>query len=783
LTDLRELLQNTLGDDYRIERELGGGGMSRVFVAEDVRLHRTVAVKVLPGELAAGVNAARFGREILLAAQLQHPHIVPVLSAGMTGGLPYYVMPFAAGESLRARLSREGPLPIADVVRVTREVATALAYAHDHGVLHRDIKPDNVLVSHGVTMVTDFGVAKALDASTRHETALTSAGLALGTPAYMAPEQATGDPTTDQRADVYSLGVLAYELLCGTPPFAGRSPRQVLAAHVSETPRPVTECRPDVPPAFASLVMRSLEKDPSRRPQSAGEVMHELDAITLDGARGPKETGARAGYRWVGAGVALALLLLGGLAIARRYAGNAGAKPGGERSIAVLPFENSSNDSATDYFSDGMSEELITGLSRVPGVRVTARTSAFAFKGRNADIREIGRELNVASVLEGSVRRSGNRLRVTARLVDASNGYQVWSDEYERDLTDVFAVQDDLTKAIVAALKVNLSGGTPVAAKHGTSNLEAYNLYLQGRYNYETRTEGGLQKAAELFQQAIALDSNYALAYSGLADSYAFLSAFGYAAPKEMFPRATTATLHALAIDSTLVEAHTSLAFIRLFYDWDFPGAQQEFTRAIAINPRYAPTRLFHSWYYIAAGQPDSSVAEIQRARDLDPLSLIINTRYGTMLHLARRNEEAAAQLMHTLALDSTYELAHAQLARVYYQLHRCPDALREVAKMKDTWNYEGRTVGFTYAACGDRAKAESLLTALQDRSRTQYVVPDAITALYAGLRDREHALSWLERSYDERVWSLFLLKVEPIYDSIRDDPRFVALEKKVGLP
>jgi TolB-like protein/Tfp pilus assembly protein PilF len=542
-----------------------------------------------------------------------------------------------------------------------------------------------------------------------------------------------------------------------------------------EVPKPVRECRADTPPALAALIMRLLEKDPAKRPATAGDVLQALDT-----GRSPPPSG---GFLKRAAIVvaAAAVIAAAGVAIASRRATLA---PSQERSIAVLPFENGSGQQENEYFGDGMAEELITALNKVPGLRVAARTSAFAFKGKNTDIREIGRQLNVGTVLEGTVRRSGNRLRVSARLVDATNGYQVWSDEYQRDQTDVFAVQDELTRAIVSALQLHLTpkGGAEIA-KRGTASVEAYNLYLQGRFFYEKRSEDGLVKAAEAFTSAIKLDSNYAAAYSGLADSYSLLGTFGFRAPLAMLPLAKPAALRALALDSMLAEAHTSLGFIHLFYEFDYDAGNRELTRAIELDPHYAPARLFRSWYYVAAGRTDEAVREVERAQAEDPLSLIINTRHGTMLFWARRYDEAKDQLRRAIVLDSTYLLAHAQLSRAYLMLGNCKASIAE-AFMSNTavGNYESANLAYAMAHCGDTVGARRELAAELELAKHRYVSADVIARMYAGLGETQGALDWLERAYDQRTWSLYLLKVEPMYDNLRGEPRFQALVRKMRL-
>ena len=503
--DLRRDLQTALGAGYRIERELGGGGMSRVFLTHDPALERDVVVKVLAPELAAGVNVDRFRREILLAAGLQHPHIVPVLAAGEVAStdeaghpavLPYYVMPHVSGDSLRARIAREGALPIGEAVSILRDVARGLAYAHQHGVVHRDIKPENVLLSSGTAAVTDFGVAKALATARRTSPGgtITVVGTSLGTPAYMAPEQAAGDPDTDARADLYAWGVMAYELLAGRTPFAGKNAQALLAAQLVERPVPIGQVRRETPPGLAALVMQCLEKDPDARPPSAEAVL-----AALDGAAGTTRPTSHWRTLLLGS-AAVAVLGIGGWWVAGHRGAAAGAANSDLSAVAVLPLDNTGGDPSDEYFSEGMTDELSNALSRVPGLRVASRTSTYAFKDRHGlDIKQIGRRLGVGAVLEGSVRRDGRRLRLSAQLTNTADGLTIWSNSYEREMTDVFDVQDSLAHAIVAALRPRLGQQAAVpahAAAGRTGDMQAYDLYLKGRYYWNQRGDDALRKAA-----------------------------------------------------------------------------------------------------------------------------------------------------------------------------------------------------------------------------------------------------------------------------------------------
>jgi serine/threonine-protein kinase len=496
--------------------------MSRVFVAHETTLGRDVVIKVLPPEMAAGDSIERFKREIQLAAKLQQANIVPLLAAGDADGLPYYVMPYVRGESLRARLARDGELPVAESIGILREVARALADAHEHGVVHRDIKPDNVLLSGGSAVVTDFGVAKALTAASGGEAVdITDLGMALGTPAYMSPEQASADPHVDHRADIYALGCMAYELLTGQTPFAGRTPAATLAAHVSERPDSIERRRASVPPGLAALVARCLEKRPSDRPQSAQEVLHALDALaTPSGGTAPA---TRGGGRWTmgvtAAGVVVLVIIavFGMHAIRGRSAQSAGSAI---HSVAVLPFENVGGDTSTLYFADGMRDELATALGEVPSLSVASRTSSYAFRGKSGVTpRDIGRELGVDAILEGTVRRSGDQLRIAAQLTRASTGLSLWSESFDRRMTDVFAVQEELGRAIAAALGTAVRGGSStsganvsVAKSRGTSNQVAYDLYLRARYFLNARQ---ISPALRYFDEAVKLDSSFAQSLAG----------------------------------------------------------------------------------------------------------------------------------------------------------------------------------------------------------------------------------------------------------------------------
>ncbi len=810
--NLREELQRALGAAYSFERELGGGGMSRVFLATELALGRHVVVKVLPPETAHVVRAERFKREIMLAARLQHPNILPLLSAGEHGGLLYYTMPFVDGESLRVKLAREGELPIAEAVRLLGEMADALAYAHGQGIVHRDLKPENVLLSRGHAVVADFGVAKALVAATDapSTTLATSAGMAVGTPAYMAPEQAAGDPQVDHRADLYALGCVGFELLSGAPPFANRPAQQTLAAQLSEAPEALERRRPGVPPALVSLVMQLLEKRPADRPQGAEDVQRTLDAIHFASRVAPADgvaaasgsvtrsdarttiTGRRSSLRrasLVAASVAaIATAVVVGYRALRRSTLHDASAQSATPSIAVLPFVNLSDDPRTEYFSDGMTEELNTALSKVEGLRVAASASAFALKHTRLSATSIGDTLHVAALLEGSVRQAGNRVRISAQLVNARDGYELWSEKYDRDLRDVFAVQDEIARAIVAQLRLKLkltarSGSTLV--RSATVNVDAHDDYLKGRFLWNQRTYQSLRDALTFFERAIARDSSYAEAYAGLADTYVVLPAFGPAAPRDAFSRAKHAAERALALDSTLAEAHNALAYSRLVGDYDWSGAEKGFRRALELDPNYANAHAWYSDELLWLGHLNEALTEKERACSLDPLSRIICLEFARNLFYVGRYDDALRRLQSALAVDPTFARTYVILCRVYLakgMLREAVAACEQGATRSARESWATGLLGYTYAEAGDRVRAQAILRELDTRRRHEYVSSLGIAVAHLGTGDTVGALAWLDSAiaaHDPRTLESI---GEPIWAPLRAHPHLVRLRQRLGL-
>jgi TolB-like protein/tRNA A-37 threonylcarbamoyl transferase component Bud32 len=649
---LRDRLQTTLGNAYALERELGGGGMSRVFVGEETSLGRKVVVKVLPPDLAASVNVERFRREIQLAARLQHPHIVPVLAAGVSDGLPYYTMPLIEGESLRSRLARSGELPVQEAAKILRDVLGALSYAHHHGVVHRDIKPDNVLLTGNHAVVADFGVAKALSASTSPGTSLTSLGVALGTPAYMSPEQATADPTTDHRADLYSVGAMAYEMLTGHQVFSARSPQAMLAAHAVETPEPIDKRRPSVPRELASLVMRALEKHAADRPQSADEMLAELEAaVTPSGATTPHVGAIRPRGRrlTMALGAGLIVLALASSAWYLRQARTpvaAAAATDSIASLAVLPFENLG--SAGDaYFADGMTEEISSRLGTLSGLRMIGRQSAKSYAGTAKPVAQIGKELGVGYLLTGTVRwdrsRPGHELvRVSPALLRASDGAQLWSEPYQDEVTGVFEIQGKVAERVAQALRMQLTERQhKTLASAPTTNVKAYDYYLRGM----TREAGSWDptewaRVLADYQQAISLDPGFALAHAALARAHLGLYWFrGDPSPRRL-ELAKAAANRALALAPNLAAAHLALADYYYHGKLDYPHALEAIATAQRLTPNDPEALRLKALIERRQNRWDEAIADQRRGLALDPRNTALLSDLCETLLLTHRHDD-----------------------------------------------------------------------------------------------------------------------------------------------
>jgi eukaryotic-like serine/threonine-protein kinase len=725
-------LQAALADRYTIERELGHGGMAAVFLARDQKHGRAVALKVLRGDVMLDLGTQRFLREIQLAARLTHPNILPLYESGEAEGLLFYVMPYVEGESLRDRLVAGRQLPIQEAVRLTCEIADALHYAHQHGVVHRDIKPENILLEGGHAVVADFGIARAIDVASTG--AVTRTGVAVGTPAYMSPEQVTGEKDLDARSDIYSLGCVLYEMLAGEPAFTGPTVQAVMARRFAGPVPSILEKRPSVPAPLAYALTKALAQAPVDRFATAA---------------------------------AFAEGLVGRSAV---------PEPGADKSIAVLPFTNLSPDPENEYFSDGVTEEVINALAQLPNLHVAARTSSFAFKGKREDLRVIGQRLGVSTVLEGSIRRAGNRLRVTAQLINALDGYHLWSERYDRDMDDVFAVQDEIARAITARLRVTLKVPEAPLVRRGTDNLGAYDLYLKGRYFWLRRGDG-LQKAIDYFQRAIAADPSFAAPYAGLADTYCILGVYGYMPSTTVAARAGEAAERAVALDDLLADGHYSVGLYEAYFGWNFERAEREFRRAIELNARSALPHVWLSELMGAVGRREEALQLARHAQQLEPLSPLVNALAGLTYYIAHSFDEALRAAERAVELEATFPPGYNALGWVRADRREYDAAITAFEKGV---TYSARSplmvslLGSTCARAGRVETARHLLLDLQERG-TGALYPALI---YWELGEHDRAFVLLKRAFEQRNGALWLFGME----RLAGEPRWVELLKQYGL-
>ncbi len=751
MAELLDRLGGAIAARYRVERELGQGGMAKVFLAHDLKYERAVAVKVLRPDLAAEVGATRFLREIQIAARLHHPHILPLYDSDQADGLVYYVMPYIEGETLRHRLNREGQLPVADALQIAREVADALNYAHNAKVIHRDIKPGNILLDSGHALVADFGIARAIG------TGETSAGHIVGTPSYMSPEQVDGVRELDGRSDIFGLGCVLYEMLVGEAPFRGSTIMSVLANRLSSPTPSARAARELVPEAVDAAVKKAMSTLPADRFATAAQFAEALV---------PPATVAIA----VGAAQAMA-----------------DAVTADTKSVAVLPFENLSTDPENEYFTDGITDDIIAQLSKVSALKVISRTSSMQYKKTNKKIAAIADELGVGAILEGSVRRAGVRARIVVHLVDPRTEKHLWGDTFDRQLTDIFEVQSEVAQQITGALAATLS---PEEKKRletkPTDDAEAYNLYLLGRHHANKWSEADVQKGIEYFQLAIAKDPGYAVAYAGLADAYELLSiGFSSKPPVECLAQAKAMALKALGIDDSLAEAHTSLAYARWLGDLDWSAAEREFKRALDLKSSYVVAHQWYAEYLAALGRSDEAVAAIKRAQQLDPLSIPVTRAVGWVLYFGRRYDPAIEELRKALAMDAGFLGARLVLWWAYIAKGAHEQAITDIkreAEKPGSRTLKKLMLGYAYAAAGNKEEASGILWELEPKLAGEDRLALLSALLFAALDEKDRAFDRLNRAFELRDPGLMFAKVAPWLDPLRSDPRYGELVEKLGL-
>jgi serine/threonine-protein kinase len=836
----KELRANTTLLHYRIVSKIGAGGMGEVYLAQDTKLDRKVALKILPAELASNRDRMeRFVREAKSAAVLNHPNIATIHEIGESDGVNFIAMEFIDGVTLREKIHQERT-ELRKLLRFLQHAAEGLAKAHAAGIVHRDLKPDNIMVTRdGHAKILDFGLAKLIEQqplpssdSSEAATAVmpqhSTPGVIMGTVGYMSPEQAQGKTKEiDQRSDVFSFGCILFEAATGKKPFEGESVIKSLHKVVYESAPAIAEVNPSAPPELQRIVRRCLVKDPDERYQSIKEVAIELkelrrelqgagtdttvtpptrgETTTSTGGEGtqsfspttatPSLSTKASSAEYLATGIKrhkFATALGAGLVLLAVAAGIIGINAYlrarntevAIKSIAVMPFVNDNGNADVEYLSDGMTETLIGSLSQLPNLSVKARSTVFRYKGKGTDAKTIGKELNVQAVLNGHVMQRGDQLTLSVELVEVATENVIWSQQYNRRLSDMQAVQGEIAQEVSAKLRLKLAGDGPPQTKNQKVSPEAYQACLKGRYYYNQDTEESLNKAIEEFNRALGLEPNYAQAFAGLASVYTEMSSVSLP-PSEAMPKAKQAALKALALDGSLAYAHRALGEIHWWSDWDFPAAEQEFKRAIELDPNEPNNFAIYAVFLARTlGRFDEGIAMANRALQLDSLSLVVHYHVAAVFYSARQPDRAAAEANRMHELDRNSFLAHRYLGLAYLFKGQNEQAIAELQKTVDPQSGFGLDLlGCAYGVAGRKSEALKTLAELQALAGRKYIPPHSFAYIYAGLGDKERAFEWLEKGYTERDDTLTKLKTDPLFDSLRSDPRYADLMRRVGFP
>ena len=778
---------STFAGRYQIIEELGKGGMGRVYKVNDTEIKEKVALKLLKPEIGSNEKTIeRFKNELKIARRVSHKHVCRMHDIGREDDKYFITMEYVEGEDLKSCIRKKRNLTDAEAINIAKQVCEGLAEAHSLGVVHRDLKPQNIMIDKGGhAKIMDFGIARSVEAP-----GVTQTGVIIGTPDYISPEQAEGEKA-DQRSDIYSLGVILYEMVTGTVPFKGDTALSVALKHKSQLPLDPRKLNPEVSDDLSRLILVCMEKGRERRYQTADELLADLRNIEGGFPLGTKIKPRREAFvpalirKKLFIPALVAALAIVALMVWRLLPQKEGipSEPSNP-SIAVLPFEDYSPQKDQDYLCDGFADTLINALTHVKDLRVPARTSSFLFKGREQDIEEIGKELDVKTVLEGSIQKAGDKLRITVMLINVADKSTLWSEQYNRELDDVFSIQDEITLAIVDELKLRLIGEERRnLTKRHTENVEAYGLYLMGRSFWWQRTEESLYQALEYFKKAIEIDPGYALAYSGLADTYLTMHNYGILSAREATSKAKQAAMKALSLDQNLAEARTSVAFVKIVGDLDFEGAEKELQQAIKLNPNYSSARAYYAWHLSCIGQFERALEEVNHVNRLDPLNIDKSKVIGDIHYLARRYDKAAEEYKKSVNIAPNNPAYHNWLGRAYRELSKYEDAMEEFQKALELTNSSpGTDIAITYAKMGNTVEAEAVLEKVLELSKQEYVSPVSIASAYFYLDKNDRAFEWMNKAFEDRDFYLATLKVDPAFDRVRTDPRYTALLKKVGL-